>query len=47
VLTLGSATITPAEMREIVAAWLSTEIKEERHRKRVAKITAVERQYRM
>jgi ribose 5-phosphate isomerase B len=46
VLTLGSATITPAEMREIVAAWLSTEIKEERHRKRVAKIEAVERQYR-
>jgi ribose 5-phosphate isomerase B len=46
VLTLGSATITPTEMREIVAAWLSTEIKEERHRKRVAKITAVERQYR-
>ncbi|HJR06687.1 MAG TPA: ribose 5-phosphate isomerase B [Pyrinomonadaceae bacterium] len=47
VLTLGSATITPAEMREIVAAWLSTEIKEERHRKRVAKIDAVERQYRV
>lgn len=46
VLTLGSGTITPAEMREIVAAWLSTEIKEERHRKRVAKIEAVERQYR-
>ncbi|MCA1565505.1 MAG: ribose 5-phosphate isomerase B [Acidobacteria bacterium] len=47
VLTLGSATITPAEMREIVAAWLSTEITEERHRKRVAKIAAVERQYRV
>jgi ribose 5-phosphate isomerase B len=47
VLTLGSATITPAEMREIVAAWLSTEIKEDRHRKRVAKIVAVERQYRV
>ncbi|HEV2799799.1 MAG TPA: ribose 5-phosphate isomerase B [Pyrinomonadaceae bacterium] len=46
VLTLGSGTITPAEMREIVSAWLSTEIKEERHRKRVAKIVAVERQYR-
>jgi ribose 5-phosphate isomerase B len=46
VLTLGSGTITSAEMREIVAAWLSTEIKEERHRKRVAKIEAVERQYR-
>ncbi len=47
VLTLGSATITPAEMREIVAAWLSTEITEDRHRKRVAKIVAVERQYRV
>ena len=47
VLTLGSGTITSAEMREIVRAWLSTEIKEERHRKRVAKIDAVERQYRV
>jgi ribose 5-phosphate isomerase B len=47
VLTLGSGTITPEEMREIVGAWLSTEITEERHRKRVAKITAVERQYRV
>ena len=45
VLTLGSKTITSAEMREIVKAWLSTEISEERHRKRVAKIVAVERQY--
>jgi ribose 5-phosphate isomerase B len=45
VLTLGSKTITNAEMREIVQAWLSTEISEDRHRKRVAKIVAVERQY--
>ena len=45
VLTLGSKTITSAEMREIVRAWLATEISEERHRKRVAKIVAVERQY--
>jgi ribose 5-phosphate isomerase B len=45
VLTLGSGTITNAEMREIVTTWLSTTISEERHRKRVAKITAVERQY--
>ncbi|HWN10192.1 MAG TPA: ribose 5-phosphate isomerase B [Pyrinomonadaceae bacterium] len=45
VLTLGSGTITSAEMREIVRAWLSTEIAEDRHRKRVAKISAVERQY--
>ena len=45
VLTLGSGTITPDEMRDIVRAWLSTEISEERHKKRVAKIEAVERQY--
>jgi ribose 5-phosphate isomerase B len=45
VLTLGSKTITSAEMREIVRAWLATEISEDRHRKRVAKIVAVERQY--
>jgi ribose 5-phosphate isomerase B len=41
VLTLGSATVSNAEMRDIVRAWLSTEISEERHKKRVA----VERQY--
>ncbi|MFN2598359.1 MAG: ribose 5-phosphate isomerase B [Pyrinomonadaceae bacterium] len=46
VLTLGSGTISADEMREIVRAWLATEITEERHRKRVAKIEAVERQYR-
>jgi ribose 5-phosphate isomerase B len=46
VLTLGSKTITTTEMREIVRAWLSTEISEERHKRRVAKIEAVERQYR-
>lgn len=45
VLTLGSATITSAEMRDIVGAWLATEITEDRHKKRVAKIEAVERQY--
>ena len=45
VLTLGSKTITSAQMREIVTAWLSSEIKEERHRKRVAKIDAIQRQY--
>lgn len=46
VLTLGSSTINSAEMREIVSAWLSTEISEDRHKKRVAKIEAIERQYR-
>src|SRR5687767_5532525 len=37
VLTLGSGTITPDEMRDIVRAWLSTEISEDRHKRRVAK----------
>ncbi|MEJ7575980.1 MAG: ribose 5-phosphate isomerase B [Pyrinomonadaceae bacterium] len=45
VLTLGSKTITNDLMRDIVRAWLATEISEERHRKRVAKIETVERQY--
>lgn len=46
VLTLGSGVINSAEMREIVRVWLSTEIAEDRHKRRVAKIEAVERQYR-
>jgi ribose 5-phosphate isomerase B len=45
VLTLGSKTISSAEMREIVTAWLATELTEDRHRKRVAKIDAIQRQY--
>jgi ribose 5-phosphate isomerase B len=45
VLTLGSKTITTAEMKDIVAAWLKTEITEDRHKKRVAKIDAIQRQY--
>ncbi len=45
VLTLGSKTISSAEMREIVRVWLSTDISEDRHRKRVGKIEAIERQY--
>jgi ribose 5-phosphate isomerase B len=45
VLTLGSKTITSAEMRDIVNAWLTTEMTEDRHRKRVEKIEAIERQY--
>jgi ribose 5-phosphate isomerase B len=46
VLSLGSKTINSAQMKEIVDAWLATEIKEERHLKRVAKIEAIDRQYR-
>ena len=45
VLTLGSKTISNDQMREIVRAWLGTELTEERHRKRVGKIEAIERQY--
>lgn len=45
VLTLGSKTVNAAQMRDIVQTWLATEIKEDRHRKRVAKIVAIERQY--
>lgn len=45
VLTLGSKTINSAQMRDIVRAWLATELTEERHRKRVAKIEAIERQF--
>ena len=45
VLTLGSKTINSKQMRDIVTAWLSTEISEDRHRKRVAKIDAIQRQY--
>lgn len=45
VLTLGSKTITNEQMREIVRAWLTTDLTEDRHRKRVAKIEAIEQQY--
>lgn len=45
VLTLGSKTISSTQMREIVTTWLATEISEERHKKRVAKIDAIQRQY--
>lgn len=44
VLTLGSKQNSFKEIQEIVAAFLSTELTEERHRKRVAKIGAIERQ---
>jgi len=45
VLTLGSKTINSKQMRDIVKTWPSTEITEDRHRKRVAKIDAIQRQY--
>jgi len=45
VLSLGGKLISPDQMRQVVSAWLGTAEGEERHRKRVAKITAIERQY--
>lgn len=45
VLTLGSGQNKFAEIKEIVEAWLSTDLTEDRHKKRVAKINNIERQY--
>ena len=45
VLTLGSKQNSFKEICEIVEAFLSTDLTEERHQKRVAKIEAVERQF--
>ncbi|MEZ5429027.1 MAG: RpiB/LacA/LacB family sugar-phosphate isomerase [Pyrinomonadaceae bacterium] len=45
VLTLGSGQNSFAEIKEIVAAFLSHDISEERHKKRVGKIDNIEKQY--
>jgi ribose 5-phosphate isomerase B len=45
VLTLGSGQNDFNEIKEIVQAWLATELTEDRHKKRVGKIDAIERQY--
>jgi len=45
VLTLGAGQNSFEEIKTIVEAFLSTELAEERHKKRVGKIEAVERQY--
>lgn len=45
VLTLGGKAISADRMREIVRAWLGSELTEDRHRRRVAKIDAIEREY--
>jgi ribose 5-phosphate isomerase B len=45
VLTLGSGQNNFNEIKEIVEAWLSTELTEDRHKKRVGKIDQIERQY--
>jgi len=41
VLTLGGKVISNDKMREIVRMWVSTDLTEERHRRRVAKIDAL------
>ncbi len=45
VLTLGSGQNDFNEIKEIVEAWISTDLTEERHQKRVGKIEAIEREY--
>jgi ribose 5-phosphate isomerase B len=45
VLTLGGKMISHDQMRSIVTAWLATELSEDRHRRRVAKIDDIEREY--
>ncbi len=45
VLTLGSGQNNFAEIKVIVEAWLSTNLTEDRHKKRVAKIDNIEKQY--
>lgn len=46
VLTLGSGQSTPDVAKEIVRAFITTEISEDRHKRRVAKIDAIERENR-
>ncbi len=45
VLTLGSGQNNFNEIKEIVEVWLAADFTEDRHKKRVAKIEAIERQY--
>lgn len=47
VLTLGSGQNSFEEIKAIVEAFLTSELTEERHKKRVGKIEAVERQYKV
>jgi ribose 5-phosphate isomerase B len=46
VLTLGAGQNNIAELKQIVDAFVSTDISEERHKKRVSKIDNIEKQYR-
>jgi len=44
-LTLGGKRLPIATLRQIAKTWLATDLTEDRHRKRVAKIDAVEEEY--
>jgi ribose 5-phosphate isomerase B len=46
VLSLGSGQNSTEEMERIVKTFLTTEISEDRHKKRVAKISDIEEKYR-
>ena len=46
VLTLGSGQNSFDEIKEIVTAFLTTDLSEERHKRRVGKIDSIEKQYR-
>ena len=46
VLTLGAGQNSLAEVKEIIEAFISTDISEERHKKRVGKIDNIEKEYR-
>ena len=45
VLTIGSGQNSLDDVKAIVEAWVTTEISEDRHKKRVAKIDAIQKQY--
>lgn len=45
VLTLGGKMISVDQMKKIVTVWLATELTEDRHRRRVAKIDAIGETY--
>ncbi|MBI3652147.1 MAG: ribose 5-phosphate isomerase B [Acidobacteria bacterium] len=45
VLTLGGKMMATELMKKIVTAWLATELTEDRHRRRVAKIDAIGEEY--
>ena len=46
VLSLGSGQNSLDEVKEIVRAFITTEMSEDRHKRRVGKIDAIEREYR-